>query len=218
MTATNTHRPTGRHPVFARVWPRLADQLDRQGADEHRRRLLEGLHGRVVEIGAGDGRSFAYYPDIVDEVIAVEPESSLRQRAHRAASHAPVPVTILDGIGEALPVPDAAFDATVVSLLLCSVPDPQPVLAEARRTLRPGGQLRFFEHVAADGRAHRRLQHALDATIWPRIAGGCHTARDTTTAIHRAGFALETVERFRFPPGPMPTPTSPHVLGRAHAA
>lgn len=218
MTATKDRNPAPHHPVFARVWPRLAAQLDRQGADDHRQRLVDGLDGRVVEIGAGDGRSLARYPDTVDEVVAVEPERYLRERAEQAALHAPVPVTVVDGVGEALPVPDGAFDAAVVSLLLCSVTDPRHVLSETRRVLRAGGQLRFFEHVAAEGGAHRRVQHALDATIWPRIAGGCHTGRDTTAAIRHTGFAIEELEGFRFPPGSVPTPTSPHVLGRARVA
>lgn len=216
MTAT-TQPQAPHHPVFARLWPRLAGQLDQQGGAQHRERLLDGLDGRVLELGAGDGRNFDRYPDTVEEVVAVEPEPYLRERAEEAADHASVPVTVLDGIAEALPATDDAFDAAVLSLVLCSVPDPQHVLAETQRVLRAGGQLRFFEHVAADGGPQRRVQQVLDATVWPRVAGGCHTARDTTTAISRAGFHIDWLDAFRFPEGPIPTPTSPHVLGRARA-
>lgn len=217
MTDT-TPRPAPHHPVFARLWPVAARQLDEQGGAQHRQRLLAGLEGRVIEIGAGDGRNFAHYPDAVREVVAVEPESYLRERAQEAARRAPLPVTVVDGVAEALPADDGAFDAAVISLVLCSVADPPAALAETRRVLRPGGRLRFFEHVAADGGAHRRLQRALDATVWPRLAGGCHTARDTVADIAHTGFRIDTVESFRFPEGRMPTPTSPHVLGQARAA
>lgn len=217
MTATTTVRPEfHRHPVFARLWPLAAAQLDKQGGAAHRRRLLGGLSGRVLEIGAADGRSFEHYPDAVDEVVAVEPEPHLRERAHSAAEHAPVPVSVIDGVVEALPLPDGAFDAVVSSLVLCSVADQDAGLAELRRVLHLGGRLRFFEHVVADRGAHRRLQQALDATVWPRLAGGCHAARDTLGAIEQAGFRLGAVERFRFPDR-APTPTSPHVLGEALA-
>ncbi|MEV4499999.1 methyltransferase domain-containing protein [Micromonospora arborensis] len=60
-----------------------------------------------------------------------------------------VPVTVVDGLAEALPGGDGEFDAAVVALVLCTVPDQASELAEARRVLRPGGELRFFEHVAA---------------------------------------------------------------------
>lgn len=216
-TATTVRSDRPHHPVFARLWTRAAAQLDRQGGAAHRRRLLAGLRGRVVEVGAGDGRSFAHYPDAVSEVLAVEPEPYLRDRAREAARAAPVPVTVTDGIAEALPAPDNAFDAAVAAVVLCSVADQHAALAEIRRVLRPGGRLRFFEHVVADGAVHRRLQRVLDATVWPRVAGGCHTARDTLTAIARSGFTVGDVERVRFPDGRMPTPTSPHVLGDARA-
>lgn len=216
-TATTTRPHVARHPVFARLWARAAPQLDAKGGAEYRRRLLAGLRGRVIDIGAGDGRNFAHYPDTVSEVVAVEPEAYLRDRAVDAARHAAVPVTVVDGLAEALPAPDDAFDAAVTALVLCSVTDQHIALAEIRRVLRPAGRLRWFEHVAAAGRAHRRLQHALDATVWPHVAGGCHTARDTLTAIRQAGLHIGEVEEFRFPDGRLPTPTSPHVLGDALA-
>lgn len=216
MSAT-AGRQTSRHPLFARLWGPISRQLDKQGAAEHRQRLLAGLQGRVIEIGAGNGRNFAHYPTSVSEVVAVEPEPYLRGRAEDAAGDAPVTVTVVDGVAERLPVEDAAVDAAVVSLVLCSVDDLPAALAEIRRVLRSGGQLRFLEHVVAHGGAHRRLQQVLDATIWPRVGGGCHAARDTVGAIEQAGLTVGDVDRFRFPDGPLPMPTSPHVLGEAVA-
>lgn len=216
MTATAPETP--RHPVFARLWSVAARQLDRQGGVEQRRHLLTGLHGRVIEIGAGGGHNFAHYPKEVSEVLAVEPEGYLRGQAEEAARHAPVEVSVVEGIAERLPADDDSFEAAVVSLVLCSVDDLATALGEIRRVLRPGGRLRFFEHVVAHGGAHRRLQHALDATIWPRLNGGCHTGRDTLSAIRAAGLSLGETERFRFPGGRMPLPTSPHVRGEATLA
>ena len=109
------------HSRFARVYPAVAARADRRGAAGHRRRLVEGLAGRVVEVGAGNGRNFAHYPAAVTEVVAIEPEPTLRALA-ASASHS-VPVTVLDGVAEALPFADGELDAAVVSLVLCSVPD-----------------------------------------------------------------------------------------------
>jgi ubiquinone/menaquinone biosynthesis C-methylase UbiE len=182
---------------------------------EHRDRLLEGVEGRVIEVGAGNGLNFSHYPDAVSEVVAVEPEPYLRARAEEAAATAPVPVAVFDGVASQLPAEDGAFDVAVTSLVLCSVPDQHEALAEARRVLRPGGELRFYEHVAASSRPLHRFQRVLDRTIWPHVAGGCHTSRDTGAAIAAAGFEITHLERFRFPPGRLPDPVAPHVIGRA---
>ena len=205
----------GRHPIFARVYTRVRPAMDRQGALAYRRRLLAGLSGRVVEVGAGDGGNFAFYPPEVTGVLAVEPESYLRQQATSRAAVAPVPVEVVEGVADRLPVADGSADAAVASLVLCSVPDQGAALAELRRVLRPGGELRFFEHVAADTPGLRRVQAVADRTLWPRVLAGCHTGRDTVAAIAAAGFAVEEVDRFRFPEGGLPAPASPHVLGRA---
>jgi ubiquinone/menaquinone biosynthesis C-methylase UbiE len=135
------------HPRFARMWERMSARSDRRGSAGHRERTLAGLTGRVIEIGAGNGRNFSHYPETVTEVVAVEPEDLLRAMAERAAGTAPVPVRVIAGHADALPYEDASFDAAVVSLVLCSVPDPRRALSELRRILKPGGELRFFEHV-----------------------------------------------------------------------
>lgn len=204
-----------RHPVFARIYTRLSKKMDVRGGREHRQRLLAGLTGDVVEVGAGNGLNFRHYPQTVTRVLAVEPEEYLRNEAVRNAARAPVPVDLVAGTSEALPAADATFDAAVCSLMLCSVPDQAVALAEIRRVLKPDGELRFYEHVEADSPSLARVQRAMDATFWPKVAGGCHASRDTVAAITHAGFAVEALDAFRFPDGRVPVPTSPHVIGAA---
>lgn len=199
------------HPVFARLYSRLVvPATERRGATEVRRRLLGGLRGTVVEVGAGDGVNFALYPDDVERIVAVEPESFLRARS---AAHADERVQLRDAAAERLPLGDEAADAVVFSLVLCSV-DQRAALEEARRVLRPGGEVRFLEHVQARRGPARWLQRALDATVWPRLFGGCHVARDTESAIARAGFTVTDLERITFPAGSH-RPESGTILGRA---
>jgi ubiquinone/menaquinone biosynthesis C-methylase UbiE len=204
------------HPFFARIYERISRDADAAGATEHRRQLLDGLSGRVVELGAGNGRNFRHYPPAVTEVLAIEPEPRLRAAARREAERVTVPVRVQPGQADALPVQDASCDAAVASLVLCSVPDQARALAELRRVLRPGGELRFYEHVVSDGALAARAQRFADATVWPRLAGGCHMARDTAEAISAAGFEINSCERFSFAPGRFAGPM-PHVLGTARA-
>lgn len=194
------------------MYARIAPREDKAGGADNRRELLEGLSGRVLELGAGIGSNFEYYPPTVDEVVAVEPESYLRGKAQANAEKAAVKVTVVDGEAERLPAEDGSVDAAVASLVLCSVPDQAAALAELHRVLKPGGELRFYEHVISNRESRRRFQRFADATFWPRIAGGCHMTRDTRAAIQDAGFRVEHSRRFPFPPGRFGLP---HILGSA---
>lgn len=208
----STDRP---HRMFSRFYARLSARMEGAGVGELRDELLADLHGDVVEVGAGNGLNFAHYPGTVNRVTALEPEPYLRRLAIDAAAAARVPIEVVSGIGERMPLAEGSVDAVVSSLVLCSVESRAAVLAEARRVLRSGGELRFFEHTLADGAMLRRVQHIADATFWPRLGGGCHTAVDMVDAITSAGFTVTTVRRFFFPDGPIHDPASPHVLGRA---
>ncbi len=189
--------------------------MEDEGMAELRDELLAGAHGRVVEVGAGNGLNLRHYPPTVTEVVAVEPEPHLRRLARQAGCRAPVPVTVVPGAAERLPLDTASVDVGVASLVLCSLDDQRAALAELRRVIRPGGELRFLEHVLAESPGLRRVQRVADATVWPLIAGGCHTARDSLAAIDDAGFDVTAVRRLRFPDSRVPVPAAPHVLGKA---
>ena len=202
---------TKSHPVFARVYTWLSPREDAAGQDENRRELLAGAQGRALELGAGNGLNFHHYPPTVDRVVAVEPEPYLRARAVEAASGAQVPVEVIEGTDDPLPFADDSFDVAVACLVLCSVPDQARALAELRRVLRPGGELRFYEHVIASHPRRARIFRLVDRSgVWRHVAAGCHVARDTGAAIEGAGFEVERVRRLSFN-------GLPHILGVARA-
>jgi ubiquinone/menaquinone biosynthesis C-methylase UbiE len=193
------------HPLFARVYERFSVREEGRGQAENRARALAGLTGRVVEVGAGNGLNFAHYPDTVTQVVAVEPLSYLRDRARERAD---ARIQVVDGTADALPVEDGSADAVVFSLVLCSVPSQASALAEARRVLKPGGEIRLYEHVISHKPGKAAFQKAFTHTLWKRMAAGCHMDRDTTTAVAEAGFEIVELDR-------VPYQGLAHILGRA---
>ncbi|MGC7191530.1 class I SAM-dependent methyltransferase [Mycobacteroides abscessus subsp. abscessus] len=199
---------------FSATWSAIA-RREPQEIKELRAENLRGLTGHVLEVGAGIGSNFLLYPNTVTAVTALEPESRLRPQAEDAAAGAAIPVTVTAGVFEDLAVTgEDRFDAVVCSLVLCSVGDPDRAAAQAFEVLKPGGEVRFFEHVAHDG-ALGLVQRAVDATFWPKLFGNCHTHRDTLAAIERAGFTIEERRDDWLKVMGMPMPSSSIVIGRA---
>jgi SAM-dependent methyltransferase len=201
------------NPFFARIWPTIANHETEQ-IRSLRRENLAGLSGRVLEVGAGIGTNFPLYPDSVTEVVAVEPERRLAVRARDAAAGAHLPITVTDAAAEDFSASEP-FDAVVFSLVLCSVRDPKAVLRQLHSWLRPGGELRYLEHVASGG-IRGRFQRLADATIWPQLAGNCHTHRRTGDLIRAAGFEVDDTRIEQTLPAWVPLPVSEFLLGRAH--
>lgn len=200
-------------PLFARLFDRISGRDEGRGQAEVRRELLGDLGGCVVEVGAGNGLNFRHYPATVSRLLAVEPEPYLRRRAAAAARDTPTRIEVIAGTADRLPLADGSVDAAVVSGVLCSVPDPAGALAELERVLRPGGELRFYEHVRGRG-GFGRYQDAMDV-VWPRIMGGCHPNRDTLAAIESAGYRVEHCRALTFPPDATVSPVAPRIVGAA---
>jgi len=202
------------NPFFARVWTFLS-RHETDAIKRLRRENLSGLSGRVLEVGAGTGTNFAYYPDTVTEVVAVEPERRLVEFAQQAAAAAPVPVTVsTETVEHYLASGGERFDAVVCSLVLCSVDEPDDVLRQLLSLLCPGGELRYLEHVAGSG-LRARLQKAADATLWPPLMGNCHTHRHTEEAMAAAGFQVSGGRRELTMPSWVPLPVVDFTIGRA---
>jgi ubiquinone/menaquinone biosynthesis C-methylase UbiE len=203
-----------RHPLFARFVAFVSARAEGSDEDAIRRELLAGLEGRVVEVGSGSGPNFRLYPDTVTELVGVEPEDYLRAKAEEAGERSPLPIRMVDALADRLPFEDASFDAAVVAQVLCSVPSQADALGELRRVLRPGGELRFYEHVIARQPRYARFQRVA-GRVTPRLCGGCHPDRDTGRAIEESGFRIERCRRFLFKNSPLDLPVAPRILGVA---
>jgi ubiquinone/menaquinone biosynthesis C-methylase UbiE len=210
--------PERGHPIFAAFYDRMMASAERKFLGAVRREIVGAARGRVLEIGCGTGASFPYYSADASSVAATEPDPFMAERARRRAVDAGRPIDLQEAPAEALPFPDASFDSVVSMLVLCTVADPAQSLAEIHRVLRPGGELRFYEHV--------RFRHAfgafwqdLAAPLWRRVAAGCHPNRDTEALIRGAGFAMEElVETTPVPPIPPVYVVRAHIRGVARTA
>jgi SAM-dependent methyltransferase len=211
------------NPFFAKVWSTLSTR-EPESIRRLRRENLAGLTGRVLEVGAGTGTNFEFYPATVTEVVAIEPEQRLAVLARQATDRASVPVTVSTETVERYGASEATggdhagtsepFDAVVASLVLCSVQDPDSVLRQLFSMLRPGGELRYLEHVASTG-VRARMQRLSDATVWPRLFGNCHTHRHTERYIVDAGFEVAETRHEWVLPAWVPLPSSETAIGRA---
>ncbi|MGY4649158.1 class I SAM-dependent methyltransferase [Mycobacterium sp. URHB0021] len=200
------------NPFFARLWTVMSGH-EPESLRQLRRENLAGLSGRVLEVGAGTGTNFEFYPATVSEVVAVEPERRLGVLAQEAGARARVPVTVsMDTVEQFLA--DRPFDAVVCSLVLCSVDQPDDVGRQLLSLLRPGGELRYLEHVAGGG-LRAGLQRIADATVWPRLLGNCHTHRHTEQTIRDAGFEVVGARRERALSAWVPVPVTEFAIGRA---
>ena len=150
---------------------------------------LDGAGPRVLEIGAGTGVGFAFYPAGAT-VSAVEPSVAMAARARERAAYATATIEVVEARAEELPFRDGSFDCAIATLAWCSVADPLAAFAEVRRVLRPRGRLLLLEHVHSRWQPARRLQ-SLAAPTWRRVAQGCRLDQDTVGLLTAAGFAVE---------------------------
>jgi len=196
------------HPIFARAWDAVV-WLGGSTEQEHRRELIAGAHGRVVEFGAGTGLNLKMYPRGVT-VLAMEPEPTMARTAFRRARQAVADVHVLRGSAEAMPFRDGTFDTAVACYVFCSIGDPRWAADEVRRVLRPEGALLLYEHVRSPHPRAAEWQDRL-TPVWRRIGAGCHPNRDTVRTLEAAGFEVEVRPASYGPP----TPVRPHILGVA---
>ena len=181
-----------------RVLPRIIDVgCGVKALEPLRRRVCEGLHGTVVEIGFGSGLNVAHYPPTVTGVLAVEPADAGWKLARKRVDRAIAPVKRICLDGQSLPLPDESCDTALSTWTLCTIPDVEAALQELRRVLRPGGTFHFVEHGLAPKRDDKvqRLQHRLEP-LQKSVFGGCHLTRRIPDLLTAAGLTIIELDTF----------------------
>jgi SAM-dependent methyltransferase len=180
----------------AELYHVLMERADQAGFAAQRRALVEGLTGDALEVGAGTGLMFRHYPAGL-RVTATEPDASFAAIAGRATAGTRAQITLEIGDVERLPFPEARFDAVVVSLVLCSVPSIPRALAEIRRVLKPGGELRLIEHVRSEQALPGLLMRAFNRPWLMLNQQGCNMHRHPLADIRAAGFEIQSDTPFQ---------------------
>jgi ubiquinone/menaquinone biosynthesis C-methylase UbiE len=199
--------------LFAAGYDRVLAASERAGLARRRRELLAGLHGHVVELGAGTGANLAAYGPAVTRLTLLEPSPAMADRLRVRVTGTPVDaeVEVIEAPGEALPLADGSVDAIASTLVLCTVADLARTLDEVERVLRPGGRLVLIEHVAAGDASTRRLQRLLHRP-WQVVGAGCQLDRDPRRVLASRGWDVSELHDERLP---MPPPTRPGQVGTA---
>ena len=198
--------------AFALGYDFFFQRAERGGLRELRRRALADARGRTLEIGAGTGLNHDLYPSAVSELVLTEPFEPMARQLREKASRLSIPAEVVEAPAEALPFPDDSFDTVALTLVLCTVPEPDRALAEIARVLKPGGRFLFLEHVRADEPGLARWQERLNPP-WRVFGHGCNCNRDTLATIERSPLAVERAERGRIPK--MPPLVKPMLIGSA---
>lgn len=158
-------------------------------------RLLAGLPSTVVELGPGAGANLRYLPRGT-RLIAIEPNRRFHGVLRRRAAERGIELDLRGLAGESLDLPDASADFVFTSLVLCSVEQPERVMGEVLRVLKPGGRFVCVEHVAAPrGSVLASVQRGV-ARPWRWLFEGCELCRDTAGTLRRAGFSQVDIEPF----------------------
>ncbi|WP_458186583.1 class I SAM-dependent methyltransferase [Haladaptatus sp. NG-WS-4] len=170
------------HPIFARLYDPVMRPAESTVLAEHRRYLVDGISGTVLDLGAGTGAMFPYFKEVTAAGVpvtlsAIEPDPYMRRQAVKQARDLGLKITVEDAGAEALLFADESFDVVIASLVFCTIPDVEGALSEVARVLKPGGEFRFLEHVRGDGTVG--IAHDVLAPAWHTVAGGCHLNRET---------------------------------------
>lgn len=189
------------HKWFAAIYDRMMASAEKKFFAAVRRDMLADLSGEVLEIGAGTGANFQYYPEDAN-VTATEPDTYMMDRGRMRAAKAEAQIDLRQAWADALPFEDASFDYVIATLVLCSVGDPRKALAEVKRVLKPGGEFRLYEHVRYVNRLGALVQDIV-TPAWKWFGAGCHPNRDTERFVREAGFEVVRSERLtHMPPVP----------------
>lgn len=170
-------------------YDRMLAPVERRYLGKLRRETLSLLpnDGTILEIGAGTGANFNFYPNCRQAIASEISFNMIEIAKGKSAS-----ISLVQADAQDLPFPANHFDAAFATLVFCSVPDPAKALAEIIRILKPGGRIILLEHVRPTG----LLGPIFDLLNFATVAFiEDHFNRRTADIVRAAGFQNVTEKR-----------------------
>jgi len=155
-----------------------------------RRAIVPMARGVVLELGAGSGLNLSFYNrDNIEHLFLLEPSAEMLALARKNNLFRVLNAEIIQESAEAIPLESHSVDTVLVTYSLCTIPDVAKALTEARRVLKPNGQLLFCEHGLSPDASVAAWQTRLDR-LWGKVSGGCHLSRPINRLIESPGFQI----------------------------
>lgn len=133
---------------FAKGYDKAFAPFEKRFLSKWRAETLSYLpeNSKILEIGAGTGANFQFYPA---SKCAVASEISIKMLEF--ARDKTSKITLVQAAAEVLPFAANSFDAAFATLVFCSIPKPGNAFAELQRVVKPNGRIVLLEHVRPKG-------------------------------------------------------------------
>ena len=177
-------------------WDRASSAFDLMnafGAERRwaptKREFFSAMRGRVLFVAVGTGLDISYFPSEAD-IVGIDISDGMLAKARSRAAAYPGRLELRQLDVHEMDYTPGTFDQVFTSCTFCSVPDPVRGLEGVRRVLKPGGELRMFEHTGSRHFPFNVLLHLMNPIA---KLGGPEITRDTVGNVRRAGFEIVEV-------------------------
>ncbi len=182
--------------ILARIYDPFLAPLEKT-LTEHRKELLSMTYGNVLEVGAGTGVNFDWYPDKA-RVYAIEPSVAMLKRALRKNRRDNIRLfnISVEEVPHQSALPER-FDFIVSMLVMCSVKDDKQTALLYKKLLKPGGKLLVLEHIhSGNHTAYGKFQSFINP-VWRPLTDGCNLTRRQDIVLKETGFVPEKETYFK---------------------
>lgn len=177
---------------FAKGYDKAFAPFERRFLSKWREETLSYLpeNSKILEIGAGTGANFKFYPT---SKCAVASEISIKML--EIAQNKTNEIRLVQANAETLPFAANSFDAAFATLVFCSIPNPENAFAELKRIIKPDGKIILLEHVRPNG----LLGFLFDfLNIFTVVLIEDHFNRKTTKLAESAGLKILEIKQKAF--------------------
>lgn len=152
--------------------------------------FFSAMHGKVLFVAVGTGLDIQFFPPYQD-IVGIDISPKMLEKAQARATLYPGKLELKEMNVHEMTFPKGTFDQVFTSCTFCSVPDPVRGLEALKRVLKPGGELRMFEHTGS-----RYFPFNLMLNLMTPLARkvGPEMNRDTVGNVQRAGFTVKQVK------------------------